>query len=167
MALEFIPTRADQARFPAIQAVITALQRQAAALGIDDGVLYYGWPKFQDYEAVGHPVDLALLSRKTGLVLLRYISNPTPSVMDEADESIAQAAATAEAQMLKSAALRGRNRKLKFDVIPIVYAPGFDGLNLSQSETAGSEEGLLNFVARCENQNLSVEAMEEARVRTH
>jgi superfamily I DNA and RNA helicase len=83
--------------------------------------------------------------------------------MEEADESIAQAAATAEAQMLKSAALRGRNRKLKFDVIPIVYAPGFDGLNLSQSETASSEEGLLNFVAQCEDQNLSPEAMEEAR----
>ncbi|MEG3167293.1 hypothetical protein U1737_03695 [Sphingomonas sp. LB3N6] len=163
MALEFIPTRTDQARYPAIQAAITALQLNAADLGIENGVLYYGWPKFQDYEAVGHPVDLALLSERTGLLLIRYLSNPTPIIMVEADDSIAQAAATAEAQMLKSAALRGKNRKLSFDVTPVVYAPGFDGLPLQQSELASSEPGLLNLVKGIENQRLQARAIDEAR----
>jgi superfamily I DNA and RNA helicase len=163
VALEFIPTRTDQASFPAIQAAITALQQQSQALGIDDGVLYYGWPKFQDYEAVGHPVDLALLSRRTGLILVRYLANPTEKVVEEADESISQAAATATAQMLKSAALRGRNRNLIFNVTPVVYAPGIDGLNLGQSELAASEAGLLNLVREMEDQRLSPESIDEAR----
>jgi len=139
------------------------LQRDAIRLGIDGGVLYYGWPKFQDYEAVGHPVDLALLAGKTGLILIRYLSNPAPAIVDEADDSIAQAAATAEAQMLKSAALRGRNRKLSFDVIPVVYAPGFDGLPLAQSELASSEEGLLNLIQNSQDQRLAGSAIDEAR----
>jgi superfamily I DNA and RNA helicase len=163
VALEFIPTRTDQGRFPAIQAAVTTLQQQAVALGIDGGVLYYGWPKFQDYAAVGHPVDLALLSGRTGLILIRYLSNPTQPMMESADESIAQAAATAEALMLKSALLRGRNRKLRFDVIPVVYAPGFDGLNLNQSELASSEAGLLNLVRGFDDQGLSAESIDEAR----
>lgn len=161
MALEFIPTRTDQAGFPAIQDAITALQRDALQLGIDGGVLYYGWPKFQDYEAVSHPVDLALLSGRTGLILVRYLANPIRAIVDEADESIAQAAATAEAQMLKSASLR-RKRKLKFEVTPVVYAPGYDG-SAFQSELAGSEARLLSLIREIGNQNLDADTVDEAR----
>ena len=139
------------------------LQKQAVTLGIDDGFLYYGWPRFQDYEAVSHPVDLALLSPRTGLILIRYLSNPTPLAMEEADESITQAAATAEAQMLKSATLRGKNRKLKFSIIPVVYAPGCDGLSLAQSESAASAAGLLSLIKESEDQCLSPEAIDEVR----
>ena len=163
MALEFIPTRTDQTRYPAIQAAITALQQQSRSLRIDDGVLYYGWPKFQDYDAVGHRVDLALLSQRTGLILVRYLANPTQAAVAEADESISQAAATATAQMIKSAALRGRDRQLVFDVIPVIYAPGFAGLTLDQSEPAASETSLLNLVRNTEDQRLSPEQIDEAR----
>jgi superfamily I DNA and RNA helicase len=163
VALEFIPTRTDQSRYPAIQAAIEAFQGQSTSLGIEDGVLYYGWPKFQDYEAVGHPVDLALLSKRTGLILIRYLANPSSALAMEADESIAQAAATAEAQMLKSASLRGRNRKLKFDVLPVVYSPGLVGSELTQSVLAASEAGLLVIVRDIEDQRLTGESMDEAR----
>lgn len=163
MALEFIPTRTDQTRFPAIQAAITTLQHQSAALKIDDGVLYYGWPKFQDYEAVGHPVDLALLSRRTGLILIRYLANPTEAAVAEADESISQAAATATAQMIKSAVLRGRNRQLIFDVLPVIYAPGCDGIDLEQSALATSESSLLQLIRGTDDQRLSDGSIDEAR----
>lgn len=163
MALEFIPTRADQTNYPDIQAAISSIKMKADTLCNNDGVLYYGWPKFQDYDAVGHPVDLALLSPRTGLALIRYLNDTSTAVMNEADESIAQAAATAEAQMLKSAALRGRDRKLVFDVMPIVYAPGFEGLDLAQSELARSEEGLLLLIMGIEDQELSSRSIDEAR----
>lgn len=155
MPLEFIPTRADQAQFPAIQTIITRLQQDGEILGIDDGVLYYGWPKFQDYEAVGHPVDLALLSKKTGLLLVRFLGNFRQDLVEEADDSIAQAAATAEAQMLKSAALRGRDRRLKFRVTPLLYIPGFEALELGESEVKTSEAGLLRFIEEFDPQNLT------------
>lgn len=163
MPLEFIPTRADQAQFPAIQTIITRLQQDGEILGIDDGVLYYGWPKFQDYEAVGHPVDLALLSKKTGLLLVRFLGNFRQDLVEEADDSIAQAAATAEAQMLKSAALRGRDRRLKFRVTPLLYIPGFEALELGESEVKTSEAGLLRFIEEFDPQNLTDANLEEAR----
>lgn len=163
MALEFIPTRTDQGQFPGIQAAITRLQQDGPALGIDGGVLYYGWPKFQDYEAVGHPVDIALVSHKTGLLLIRYLSNANPETATAADESIAQAAATAEAQMLKSALLRGKDRRLKFSVVPILYAPGFQSWPDARSEIITSEAGLLGFVQSFQNQGLASDELDEAR----
>jgi len=160
---EFIPTRSDQAQFPALQAVIEGLQARSDELGLDEGVLYYGWPKFQDYEAVGHPVDLALLSKKTGLLLVRFLANPNAQSVDEADESIAQAAASAEAQMLKSAVLRTRSRQLKVPVMPVVYAPGFDNLNLLESELASSEAGLFDLVSACAESEIDDQSLSEAR----
>jgi len=65
--------------------------------------------------------------------------------------------------MLKSASLRGRNRKLRFDVIPVIYAPGFEGLDLIQSELATSEAGLLRLVRETEDQRLSADSIDEAR----
>lgn len=163
MALEFIPTRTDQSQYPAVEALITGMQRQNAELGIDGGVLYYGWPRFQDYEAISHQVDLALLSARTGLFLIRVLSNATDHKIAEADESIAQAAATAEAQMLKSALLRGKNRKLKFSVVPIIYAPGIRSELETQSEMLQSEAELFAFVRACDDQRLADDDLDEAR----
>jgi len=163
MALEYIPTRTDQAEFPELQQLISTLQRDAGELGIENGVLYYGWPKFQDYEAHGHPVDLALLSKRTGLVLLRHLTNLNAARVEEAEESISQAAATAEAQMLKSAALRGRNRRLQFDVLPILYASAYDGEGGREAKIVGSQAAVLNYIRELENQNLTDATLEEAR----
>ncbi len=162
MALEFIPTRTDLAKFPAVQAAIAAIRSRAAELSIDDGVLYYGWPKFQDYEAIAHPVDIALLSRRTGLVLIRHVVGSTQAAISDADESISQAAASAQAQMLKSATLRQRNRQLKFEVSAVVYAPGARPLQLHNSELIGSEQGLSSFISRIPDQELEDGAFEEA-----
>ncbi len=163
MPLEFIPTRTDQAQYPAIQTAITELQQNAERLEISNGVLYYGWPKFQDYEAVGHKVDIAILSKKTGLLLFRHVPEANFNIIDEVDNSISQAAATAEAQMLKSATLRGPKRQLKFSVIPILYAPGYDGPADFQSEIVRSQNGLLDFVRTYEDQDLEDEDIDESR----
>lgn len=163
MALEYIPTRTDQSQFPDIQSLVTTLQAESDRLQLGEGVLYYGWPKFQDYEAVGHPVDLALLTKRTGLILIRNLSNPNRPRLVEADESIAQAAATAEAQMLKSAALRDRRRRLKFDVVPVLFVPGHDELAIGESEIKSSEASLLRFIEEQDDQQLSDADLEEAR----
>lgn len=163
MALEFIPTRNDYTQSPNIQNIIGELQGRANALGIDGGVLYYGWPNFLDYESVAHPVDIAVLSRRTGLILVRVIDNINNTNLEEEDESITQAAATAESQMLKSPILRGPRRRLKFEVTPLIYAPGADGLPLSTAELSTSEASLFNFFDNCEDQELTERDLEEAR----
>jgi superfamily I DNA and RNA helicase len=163
VTIEYIPTRTDQANYPELATIVAELQQQSDNLRIDGGVLYYGWPKFQDYEAVGHRVDLALLSKRTGLFLIRHVPHATLRTISEADESISQAAATAEAQMLKSANLRGPRRKLKFDVVPIIYAPGYDPTGSEQSELVNSRPGLLTFIQEYDNQGLTADDLDEAR----
>ena len=146
MSLEFIPTRSDHQRSPAIASLIKSLQEKADELGIGDAVLYYGWPKFQDYEAVRHPVDLAILGSRVGLILIRVVDAPTGRKLQEADESISQAAASAISQMIKSPALRSKRRSLKFDITPILFSPGYSGLNLGDAEVVGTEKAILQFI---------------------
>ena len=163
MPIEFIPTRADQAQRPVIDNLITRLTNEAEELGIEDGVLYYGWPKFQDYEAVGHPVDLALLSKKTGLILIRVVEAQNLKRLEEADESIAQAAASAVAQMIKSPLLRSKRRSIKFDVVPVLYNPGYHGLNIGNAEIKGAEDLVVSLINESEDQGLSADDISESR----
>lgn len=164
MPFEFIPTRTDQARHPEIQAVITQLQEKSGSLNLSEAVLYYGWPKFQDYESIGHPVDLALVSKRVGVVLIRYSSAGSRRSVQDSDESIAQAAAMVEAQMLKSSSLRSRqSRKLKFDVLPIVYAPGASDVSDTLSEIITSEPRLFSYISEIDDQELSDEETLEVR----
>jgi hypothetical protein len=54
MALEFIPARADRARPAITDELILKLRSNPKAAGLDDAVMYYGWPRYTDYEAVRH-----------------------------------------------------------------------------------------------------------------
>jgi superfamily I DNA and RNA helicase len=102
MTIEFIPTRPDQARYPALNHLIAEIKNCSVTLGLGDGVLYYGWPKFTDYDAVRHYVDLALVSSRTGVVLIRVLSAATARAVPEATESISQAAASAVSQLIRA-----------------------------------------------------------------
>src|SRR5215467_9219809 len=99
MPIEFIPARVGSARAPAIDQLIHQIREQSEALGIADGVMYYGWPKFTDYEAVRHYVDLAILARSIGALLIRVIAASSSKQVTEAAESISQASATAISQL--------------------------------------------------------------------
>jgi hypothetical protein len=50
--------------------LVNEIISRADGLRLGDGVLYYGWPKFTDYESVRHYVDLA----RAGVVLIRVLS---------------------------------------------------------------------------------------------
>src|SRR5947208_2296804 len=100
MAIEFIPTRVNTARPPATEQLIGRIREQSNALGLDDGILYYGWPKFTDYDAVRHYVDLAIVSARIGVVLIRILPHATVKQVTDAAESISQAAAAAVSQLV-------------------------------------------------------------------
>lgn len=163
MAIEFIPTRIHGVRPPALNAIIDRLQQSPEQLGSGNAILYYGWPKFFDYESSAHSADLAILAQQKGLILVRYIANAGDPAINEFDESIVQAAAFAEAQMLKSPRLRQRNRRLKFNVLPVLYAPGAQERSDLVSELASSEASLLHLISAYENESLTVADLDEAR----
>lgn len=73
--MEFIPTRVNAALAPAIEQLIARIKKQADEVGLDGAVMYYGWPKYTDYEAVRHQVDLAIIGPKVGLILGRVLIN--------------------------------------------------------------------------------------------
>lgn len=97
MAIEFIPTRADRAKFPTLNHLVDSIINNGDRFGIGDGVLYYGWPKYTDYESVRHSIDLALITRRIGLVLVRVVSAAEPSA--EIIDSVSQVSASAVSQL--------------------------------------------------------------------
>jgi superfamily I DNA and RNA helicase len=146
MPIEFIPARVGSARAPAVDQLIDQIREQSEALGIADGVMYYGWPKFTDYEAVRHYVDLAILARSIGALLIRVIATASSKQVIEAAESISQASATAISQLVRSPLLRTRDRQLKVKVTPALFVPGYEGLQFADVDVFGSQPALIRFI---------------------
>jgi len=161
MALEFIPTRAAAGRNDLLDQLVAKLRGDCDALGLGDGVLYLGWPKFTDYDAVRHYVDLALITQKTGVVFVRVLAAANAQTIADAKETLSQVSAGAVSQLVKSPRLRQR-RQLKVPVTPIFYSPGLVGEN-DEIETIGSEPVLMRFLQEISDSNLSDEEMEEIR----
>jgi superfamily I DNA and RNA helicase len=160
MALDFISARLERGKAPIVESVIAAVRAMADS---DTGVLYYGWPKYTDYEAVRHRVDLALLTPRTGVVFIRVIAPPTARAVAEAAESLSQVAAGALAQMVKSPILRGRNRQLKVPITPVIFAPGYDGSPLEDIDVHPSELSLIRFLQNQHDAGLTDPEFEESR----
>ena len=109
--------------------------------------MYYGWPKFTDYEAVRHEVDLALITPKRGVALIRVLASANQKQITEATESISQATATAISQLVRSPVLRTRSRQLKVIVTPAIFAPGYTGTLSQDVDVFDSEVALTRFLA--------------------
>lgn len=163
MPIEFIPTRIDRNPNPIVNDLVGAIRTAAPGYDPGDGVLYYGWPKYTDYDAVRHFADLALVSSRVGVVLIRVIPAPTPRAVAVAAESIGQVAASAISQLVKSARLRSRGRQLKVAVTPVVFAPGYDGLGLDDVDTLTSLPAITRFIGELLVQDLSADEVTEIR----
>lgn len=163
MPIEFISTRPDLARKPIVSALLGRIRSEARQANVDDGVLYYGWPKYTDYDAVQHSVDIALLSRQVGVVFVAVLGAAAPGQLERLTDSLSQSAATAASQFLKSPLLRGKGRSLKLPVMPLIFAPGFEGRPQLEVEVATSENQVLRWLS--ENATLALEddEFEEAR----
>jgi superfamily I DNA and RNA helicase len=163
MPIEFIPARIGPTRGPVMDQLIQRIREQSDALRIADGIMYYGWPKFTDYEAVRHYVDIAILSRKTGLLLFRVLPATNQRQIAEVAESISQVTATAMAQLVRSPLLRTRSRQLKVSIVPALLAPGYIGPPAPDIEFFSSEPSLIHFIRDLEPESLTSDEFEEAR----
>ena len=143
--------------------MVSEIISRADGLRLGDGVLYYGWPKFTDYEFVRHYVDLALVSTRAGVVLIRVLSGADARTIEATVESISQAAASAVSQLIRSPTLRSRGQQLRFGVTPIVFAPGTGDLPNDDVPIFGSDVELLSFLQEIDDQKLSLEQLTEIR----
>jgi superfamily I DNA and RNA helicase len=163
MPVEFIPARSGGPLGPVIDSLIAKIRADATELGASNGVIYYGWPQYSDYDAVKHPVDIALLAENIGLVLIRVLATDNEKIIREAAESISQASATAVAQLVRSPLLRNRSRQLKVPVVPAIFAPEYDSGDVDGVETFNSEAAIIRFIDDLGEIALSEEEIEEAR----
>src|SRR5688572_19205144 len=102
MPIEFIPARLSAAPNAATHQLIARIRTESDQLGLSDGIMYFGWPKFTDYEAVRHYVDLAIITPKAGIALIRVLPSANAKQVSDASESISQAAASAISQLVRS-----------------------------------------------------------------
>ncbi len=163
MPIEFIPARLTGGPNPATQQLIERIRKDSDALGLSDGVMYFGWPKFTDYEAVRHYVDLALITRKTGVTLIRVLPAANAKQIADAAQSISQASATAISQLVRSSLLRTRGTQLKVAVTPAIYAPGYAGPAPDDVDVVDSEARLTRLLGEAETARLSEPEYAEVR----
>ena len=163
MTFEFIPVRLNRAPAPVVTQLVGALRDQIDNLGLGNTVIYHGWPRFTDYEAVRHPVDLAIVSEHIGVILIRIVNDSNSKQILEVSDSISQAAASAVSQLVRSPILRNRSRQLKVPVVPALYVLGHSGDTTADVEIINSEAALIKFAAEADRQSLSEPEFQEAR----
>jgi superfamily I DNA and RNA helicase len=142
MPLDVIITTDRIRRDPIGRDLVQHLQESAEKLRIDDGVLYYDFPTYADYETVVHKPDSLLLSKRYGVVAVRIVRGG--DVVEPLDESLGQFCSILIGRLLKSRILRSDRSHLTFGVVPLLLIQGGaihagDG---AESEIATSFESL-------------------------
>ena len=128
-------------------------------LGVDDGVLYYGFPVFKNYEEQIIKTNFLLVSKKVGVVLF---STATDNNIQEKLEALEETFSHVNSMLVKSAILRTRNgkkgRSLVFEIEAQVVCDGYSG----ELEALTSLEELIEFIQN-RNEDLSEEHLDEVR----
>lgn len=103
--------------------LIDHLNAYDGEIGITDGVIYYGFPIFKNYEEQVVKTNFLLVSKKVGVVLF---STATPNTIEEKLESLNDTYNHVSSLLIKSTLLRTKNgkvqRNLVFDMDAKLYA---------------------------------------------
>jgi superfamily I DNA and RNA helicase len=124
MALDVLITTDRVGRDPIGRDFIDHIRRGAHRLGLDDGALYYDFPTYSDYETVAHKPDALLLSRRHGIVAVRFVNGDDAAqvaALTNVDESLGQFCSILIGRLLKSRSLRQDRSNLLFPVTPLLF----------------------------------------------
>jgi len=169
LALDVLITTNRITNDPTGRSFLEHLRAQSDAWGLDDGVYYYDFPTYSDYETVAHKPDALVVSRTAGILAVRFFPNPlTPLAQTElssTDESLAQFSSILIGRLLKSRSLRKGLSALSFPVTPVVYAPGASAntIGLEYSRVVFSLEGFGALLAELSSDRLGDAAFAEMR----
>lgn len=163
MTVSYIPTTSDGAANAYVQQVIKKVRGGEVYKQTDHITLYAGWPKVRDYDGRNHNADVTILGNSHGIKLVKVSAATANEDLMKDALSITQAAASTEALMGKSLKLK-KHRRLIFEVVPIVYAPNFEGQQSDdyEAEIVVSENELLRLLQE-ESGPLSVEQRAEVQ----
>lgn len=169
MAIDILITTDRIASDPVGRDFVAYLRENQEQLLLTDGVVYYDFPTYADYETVAHKPDALIVSRHGGIFAVRFTNGQMAPLSDSAfnaiDESLAQFCSILIGRLLKSKALRQGLSKLKFDVTPVVYVPGRQAgqPELDFSTLVHSFEGFAALLRAGSPQEIDDEAFAETR----
>lgn len=136
---------------------------------LSSGVLYYDFPTYADYEAVAYTPTALLLSPRHGIVAVRAISqlelaSGNLGDIHDIESSINQFCSILIGRLLKSRLLRRSVSSLRFEVRPLIYAPGVK-LEEQPDETSvsTSAEHLREILTAFATESLDENQVAEAR----
>ncbi len=173
MTLEVILTTDRYDKDVAGRELLDALQSVQMGDELDGAVFYYDFPSYGDYEAQIHTPSALLLSPSHGVFAIRALSaiemaSGNRGKLSDIEDEISQFCSILIGRLLKSRQLRRGVSSLKFEVMPVIYAPGWQAqpTQVDQLEfpLVTSRESLLHLIReQAATSGLSDEDMAEAR----
>src|SRR4051812_647874 len=109
----------------AAQDLIDVLRSESSTLGLDEAVLYYGYPRYRDDDDELVAARLLLMSPTHGVIIFGTLSSTGRSTeeIQAATEATESVLALVNAKLLSNKALRENPRALKFNLVAYLYAP--------------------------------------------
>ena len=137
---------------------------------LNDAVLYYDFPIFQDYEDEVHKLKILILSKKKGLIIVNHstqeIKNKISKYIQDQEEQIEHFYGMLQARLIQSKQLRIK-RKLKVEISSIISNTSIDIDELDKecdSEICDNLDCIAKCIKEYELENeLSEEDFNEAR----
>ncbi|MBH1833381.1 DEAD/DEAH box helicase [Stenotrophomonas maltophilia] len=173
MALEVILTTDRYEKDVAGRELLESLQSSQMGSSLDEAVFYYDFPTYGDYEAQIHTPSALLLSPTHGVLAIRALSaiemaSGNNGALADIEDEISQFCSILIGRLLKSRQLRRAVSSLKFDVTPVIYAPGWQVPATVSSQVElpliTSRERLRDFIQeQASAGGLSEQDMAEAR----
>lgn len=169
MAIDVLITTNKIASDPIAREFIGFLHANSEQLALAEGVVYYDFPTYSDYETVRHKPDILIVSPVYGIAAVKFFDGSllplSQAQIADADESLAQFCSILIGRLIKSRPLRRGLSSLSFDVTPILLYQGTTG-PLPATEVAHvvqSLEGFASLYMSLVPHPLSTEAMAEIR----
>lgn len=169
MAIDVLITTNKIASDPIAREFIEFVQSNSERLALSEGVVYYDFPTYADYETVRHKPDVLVVSPVYGIAAVKFIDGDllplSQSHIEDADESLAQFCSILIGRLIKSRSLRKGLSSLSFDVTPVLLCRGTSE-PLPDTEVAQvvqSFDGFASLVTSLEKHPISSNAMAEVR----
>ncbi|MCZ1177667.1 DEAD/DEAH box helicase [Acinetobacter pittii] len=135
--------------------LIDHLNAYDSEIGIQDGILYYGYPVFKGYEDNTVKTNFLLISKKVGVVLFATASE---KFIDDKFESLNDTYSHVNSLLIKSSILRKR-KNLSFDIETKLFSPAS---TKDDEDLLSSIQDLNNFLIE-QDVDLTQEQIDEIR----
>lgn len=153
MPLEIVVTTSRWKNDPSSRTLVEFLTHYQQDLGISDGVLYYDFPAYVDYEASVFRPDLLLLSPVHGFVAIRVFDGTlfqrSPEGLNEIDAALDDFASNLHSRLIRSRELRRGRTASIIEIHPVIFVPGSTETIVAEglgSTVCGNLEALKEFL---------------------